>query len=501
VVEEAPLSEYSSNTTRPLQLLLLSAKTASALDAATANLAAHLKQHDDDLADVAYTLQVGRGGFGHRRALVCKDRTDALTALETRDASRLLTLFQEPRHRPVVFMFPGQGTQYAGMARELYQSEPTFREHLDLCAEHLIAHLNLDLREVLYPNAGGEDEANRLLGQTFVTQPALFAIEYALAQLWMSWGVMPSAMIGHSIGEYVAACLAKVLSLEDALALVARRGQLMQSLPEGAMLAVMLSEKETRGMLRNGLSLASINGPKNCVVSGTSESIRKLHDQLQQQDVHSQLLHTSHAFHSEMMEPILEAFTESVRQVELHGPAIPFLSNLTGAWINGAQTTDATYWSRHLRQTVRFADGLAELLKDSERILLEVGPGQTLNALAKQHGAQLGNQVVISSLPRPRDRQSDTEFLLTSVARFWLAGGHLDWEQFYANEQRRRIPLPTYPFERQRYYLEPGENENKDKRASRSLARRLDIADWFYLPSWRQRELLPLRNPNRKARG
>jgi acyl transferase domain-containing protein len=306
---------------------------------------------------------------------------------------------------------------------------------------------------------------------------------------------MPSAMIGHSIGEYVAACLAKVLSLEDALALVARRGQLMQSLPEGAMLAVMLSEKETRGMLRNGLSLASINGPKNCVVSGTSESIRKLHDQLQQQDVHSQLLHTSHAFHSEMMEPILEAFTESVRQVELHGPAIPFLSNLTGAWINGAQTTDATYWSRHLRQTVRFADGLAELLKDSERILLEVGPGQTLNALAKQHGAQLGNQVVISSLPRPRDRQSDTEFLLTSVARFWLAGGHLDWEQFYANEQRRRIPLPTYPFERQRYYLEPGENENKDKRASRSLARRLDIADWFYLPSWRQRELLPLKKP------
>ncbi|HEX7772720.1 MAG TPA: type I polyketide synthase, partial [Pyrinomonadaceae bacterium] len=190
VVEEAPPSKYSSNTTRPLQLLLLSAKTASALDTATANLAEYLKQNSDaNLADVAYTLQVGRGGFGHRRALVCKDRTDALTALETRDASRLLTLFQEPRHRPVVFMFPGQGTQYAGMARELYQNEPVFRAHLDTCAEHLTAHLDLDLREVLYPNAGGEEEANRLLGQTFITQPALFAIEYALAQLWMSWGV------------------------------------------------------------------------------------------------------------------------------------------------------------------------------------------------------------------------------------------------------------------------------------------------------------------------
>jgi len=192
-----------------------------------------------------------------------------------------------------------------------------------------------------------------------------------------------------------------------------------------------------------------------------------------------------------MMEPILEPFTERVRQVKLHAPAIPFLSNVTGTWINGGQATDATYWSRHLRQTVRFADGLDELLKDSERILLEVGPGQTLNALAKQHGAQLGNQVVISSLARPRDRQSDTEFLLTSVARFWLAGGEIDWEQFHANEQRRRIPLPTYPFERQRYYLEPG--QNTDKRAPRSVARRLDIADWFYLPSWRQRELLRLK--------
>jgi acyl transferase domain-containing protein len=202
-----------------------------------------------------------------------------------------------------------------------------------------------------------------------------------------------------------------------------------------------------------------------------------------------------------MMEPILEAFTESVRQVELHGPAIPFLSNVTGAWINGAQTTDATYWSRHLRQTVRFADGLAELLKDSERILLEVGPGQTLNALAKQHGAQLGNQVVISSLPRPRDRQSDTEFLLTSVARFWLAGGHLDWEQFYANEQRRRIPLPTYPFERQRYF------SSLAKMRTKTNARRaLSPDDWISLTGFiflhgDSGSYCHSRNPNRKARG
>jgi len=501
VVEEPPLAEESSEPARPLHLLLLSAKTASSLETATANLAEFLKQNNDvNLADVAYTLQVGRSGFGHRRALICKDRSDALAALESRDAPRLLTLFQEPRHRPVVFMFPGQGTQYVGMARELYENEPVFREHLDACAEALSEHLNLDLCEVLYPKTGEETEATRLLGQTFITQPALFSIEYALAQLWMSWGVIPSAMIGHSIGEYVAACLAGVISLEDALALVALRGQLMQSLPAGSMLAVMLSEKETLAQLNNGLSIAAVNGPKACVVSGATNCIEDLHERLKQQDIHSQLLHTSHAFHSEMMEPILATFAERVRQTKLSAPAIPFLSNVTGAWINGSQATDASYWSRHIRQTVRFADGLAELLKDSERILLEVGPGQTLNALAKQHAAQLGNQVVISSLPRPRDNHSDSEFLLTSLARFWLAGGQIDWDQFYANEQRRRIPLPTYPFERQRYYLEPGESKAPETHARRSTARKPDIAEWFYLPSWKQFDLLRLTKPKKEKR-
>ena len=497
VVEEPPLIEDSEASARSLQLLMLSAKTSSALEAATANLAEYLKNNRNArLADVAYTLQVGRGGFGHRRALVCKDTTDALTALESRDSARLLTLFQEPRHRPVVFMFPGQGTQHVGMARELYESEPVFRQHLDDCAQKLIPHLNLDLRNVLYPDAG-EDEAGRLLGQTFITQPALFSIEYALAQLWMSWGVVPSAMIGHSIGEYVTACLAGVFSLDEALALVAVRGRLMQDLPAGSMLAVMLSEKETRALLHNGLSVAAVNGVKNCVVSGTTTSIEALYKQLQQQDVHSQLLHTSHAFHSEMMEPILESFTERVRQVKLNAPAIPFLSNVSGAWIDGAQATDATYWSRHIRQTVRFADGLAELLKDSERILLEVGPGQTLSALARQHTAQLGNQVVISSLPRQREAQSQTEFLLTSVARFWLAGGQIDWNGFYENERRRRIPLPTYPFERQRYYLEPVETQ--EKHARRSPARKSNIADWFYLPSWKQFDRPQLRKPEKQG--
>ena len=490
VVEEPPPPEPSTMQTRPLQLLVLSAKTGSALETATANLTEYLKHNSNvNLADVAYTLQLGRGGYSHRRFLVCKDRNDALSALETRDASRLFTLFQEPRHRPVAFMFPGQGTQYVGMARGLYRSERVFRDYIDLCAEQLSAQLNLDLREVLYPDRTGEAEANRLLGQTFVTQPALFCIEYALAQLWMSWGVVPSAMIGHSIGEYVAACLANVFSLEDALALVAARGQLMQQLPSGAMLAVMLSETETRSLLHNGLALAAVNGAKNCVVSGTSTAIQALHDQLKQQDVHSQVLHTSHAFHSEMMESILEPFTDRVRQVKLNAPAIPFLSNVTGAWQNGGPATDPTYWSRHLRQTVRFADGLGNLLQDAERILLEVGPGHTLNTLVKQHTSQIGNQVVLSSLPRARDGYTDTEFLLNSVGKFWLAGGQIDWASFYKGDQRRRIPLPTYPFERQRYYLEPENSYIRKEHKPRSFGKRADVADWFYLPSWRQFDL------------
>ena len=490
VLEEAPSQEPSAMPTRPQHLLLLSAKTSSALDAATANLTQYLKHNESvNLADVAYTLQLGRGGFSHRRFLVCKDRADALSALETRDALRLFTLSQEPRHRPVVFMFPGQGAQYTGMARKLYRGEPVFRKYIDLCAEQLTAYLNLDLRDVLYPNQDEEAEANRLMNQTFITQPALFCIEYALAQLWMSWGVIPAAMIGHSIGEYVAACLANVFSLDDALALVATRGRLMQDLPSGAMLAVMLSETETRSLLRNGLALAAVNGAKSCVVSGTSAAIHALHDRLKQRDVNSQVLHTSHAFHSEMMEPILDAFTEHVRQVQLNAPAIPILSNVTGAWLTSAQAIDPTYWSRHLRQTVRFADGLGNLLQDAERILLEVGPGQILSALVRQHPAQPGNQVVLNSLPRPRDGYTDTEFLLTSVGKFWLAGGEIDWAGFYAGEQRRRIPLPTYPFERQRYYLEPGSSHTSNGHSRPPSGKRADVADWFYLPSWKQLDL------------
>ena len=492
VVEEAPVVRPSPEMSRPYELLLVSARTPSALEKATSNLAEHLRANPDlNRADVAYTLQVGRKPFNHRRMLVCRDLVDAASALERLDPKRVLTSSTEPKERPVVFMFSGQGTQYVNMGRELYDAEPFFREQVDICSQLLKPHLGLDLRsDVLYPNAGeSEQESAQRLEQTALTQPALFVVEYALARLWMKWGVRPRAMIGHSIGEYVAACLSGVFSLEDALQLVATRGRLMQQAAKGAMLAVPLSEKEIEPLLGEKLSLAAINGPSLCVVSGPTESIGELEVHLDEKGLAGRRLHTSHAFHSAMMEPLLAPFTEQVIRVKFSPPELPYISNVTGSWITTAEATDPVYWAKHLRQTVRFADGLERLLKESDPLLLEVGPGQTLSTLARQHPSKASEQVVLNSLRHPQERQPDVAFLLTTLGRLWLAGVRVDWPNFYEGA-RRRLPLPTYPFERQRYWIEAQERvESADTRAFLPLRKRPDIADWFYIPSWKRSAL------------
>ncbi|HEY9850994.1 MAG TPA: beta-ketoacyl synthase N-terminal-like domain-containing protein [Leptolyngbyaceae cyanobacterium] len=455
VLEEAPNLEESSES-RPAQLLVLSAKTSSALDKATINLADYLQQNTAlNLADVAYTLQVGKKHFNHRRIIVGNDIEDCVNALKNLDSKRVFTSYQESKDRPVIFMFSGQGSQYVNMGWELYQVEATFREQIDLCSEILKPHLGMDLRDLLYPSEA-EAAANQLK-QTAITQPALFAIEYALAKLWMSWGINPVAAIGHSIGEYVAACLAGVFSLEDALLLVASRGRLMQTMPKGAMLAVPLTEQQIQPFLSDRIDLAVINGVSTSVVSGDSNSLEELQKKLTEKGIECRPLHTSHAFHSWMMEPILEPFTELVKKIQLKAPQIPYISNVTGTWITATEATDPSYYARHLRQTVRFAEGLQHLLKDPDKILLEVGPGRTLHTLAKQHPDKLSEQIILSSLRHPQDQQSDENFLLSTLGKLWLAGVQINWHNFYADEQRYRIPLPTYPFERQRYWIEaPG---------------------------------------------
>lgn len=453
ILEEAPTVEAASGGS-DTHLLTISAKTPGALDAATMDLVAYLKQHPEaDLADVAYTLHVGRHAFMQRRFVVAGDGESAVAALEARDPARTGTLVgSEPKERPVVFLFPGQGAQSVRMAAALYDSEPTFRAHLDHCADLLKPHLGLDLREILYPTEQEEASATTQLTQTAITQPALFAVEYALARLWQEWGIQPAAMMGHSIGEYVAACLADVFSLDDALMLVAARGRLMQSVQPGAMLAVPQSEGEVRPRLGDQLAIAAINGPALCVVTGPEDAVDALAREFDEQGVHTRRLQVSHAFHSSMMDPILDLFTAEVRNVRLRAPRLPYISNVTGTWITAEEATDPHYWATHLRQTVRFADGLTALFEDPSRILLEVGPGRTLTTLAQRHPAKPRDQLALTSIADLKAQQGERESLLRTLGQLWLTGQAVNWAGVHAHRPGHRIPLPTYPFERERFW-------------------------------------------------
>ncbi|MBW4636667.1 MAG: acyltransferase domain-containing protein [Gloeocapsa sp. UFS-A4-WI-NPMV-4B04] len=479
VLEEAPVVEASGKS-RPWQLLMLSAKTISALDTATANLVDYLQQQPElNLADVAYTLQVGRHAFDHRRTVVCQDISDAIVALQ--DPKRVLTSTHEMNERRVAFMFTGLGTHYANMARELYQVEPTFREHCDRCCALFQPLLGVDLRDVIYPDslevtaksgidfrkmlgrdAAQPDAATQKLNQTYLTQPALFVIEYALAQLWRSWGITPVAMIGYSIGEYVAATEAGVLSLDDAITLVARRAQMIQDLPGGAMLAVPLSPAEVQPFLSEHLSLSAVNGSSLCVLAGTTEAVEQLAEQLTAKGLACRRLQSSHAFHSQMMEAIADSFTALVKTINLQPPQIPYISNVTGTWITAEQATDPSYWTKHLCEPVLFADGVQQLWKHCP-ILLEVGAGQTLSSLALQClDMPAADKVVLPSLRHAYEPQSDLAFILNTLGQLWLSGVKINWSGFYAHERRYRLPLPTYPFERQRYWIEKAEGRTQE---------------------------------------
>ena len=403
--------------------------------------------------------------------IVCHSVPDAVQALARRDSKRIVTGQANTTETPVVFMFPAEGAQRVNLAREIYETEPVFREYVDRCCELLKPQLGLDLRAILYADAHHVEDAAQQLTQTFITQPALFVIEYALAQLWMSWDVRPQAMIGHGLGEFVAACLAKVFSLEDGLALVAARGRLVQKQPGGAMLAIRLPEQETRPLLGRRLALAAVNGPAQCVASGPFDAIKALERKLHERNVACRRLQTSHAFHSQMLEPILHGFMTKVRKTKLNAPQIPYVSNLTGQWITASEASNPNYWAAHLRQTIRFADGLAELARGQKGILLEVGPGQALTKLARQHPATSAGQVAVASLGRAKEQRLDQASMLNALGRLWLAGLAVPGPGFYAQEQRHRLPLPTYPFERKRYWVEPadlGESDNAVPRNSAS---------------------------------
>ncbi|WP_395089172.1 amino acid adenylation domain-containing protein [Armatimonas sp.] len=428
VISEASLSpQLPSNGG---EMLCLSARSETALESAAANLAQHLAKHpEQSLADVAYTLRVGRREFAHRRAVRVEDsagHSDAIAALTDKKRGAWGKALENPA---LVFLFPGQGSQSCGMGKSLYESSSVFRAAVDECAELLKGPLGLDIRDVIF----GDDEA--ALSQTAITQPALFVISYASAKLFESQGVTPSAMLGHSLGEYVAAHLAGVFSLPDALTILAERARLMQSLPGGAMLAVRLPEAEAAPLFAKfDLSLAAVNGPNLCVGSGTFEQIAAL----EATGIACKRLKTSHAFHSAMTEPILDEFERFVATLPRNAPTQAIVSTRTGTWLTESEAISPRYWAEQLRSTVRFDAALSVLLETPNSIFIECGPGRVLTTLAKQ------------CPEKPRTLTTDDD----PLAQLWVAGVSLP-----EPSTARRVSLPTYPFERQRYFAQPKINE------------------------------------------
>ncbi len=459
VLEEAPARETVA-TNRMEQLIVLSAKTPGALEEATKNLACHLQDHPElHWADAAYTLQSGRRVFEHRRMVVCRDAASAVNSLSTGEPERVLTRHIGRTETAVAFMFPGQGAQYINMGKALYDEKSLFYNQISECAELLLPQLGLDIRAVLYPDPVHLEVPEQQINQTFITQPLLFAIEYSLAKLWMQWGIQPRSMIGHSLGEYVAASLAGVFSRDEALLLLAARARLMQSLPPGAMLAVRLPTADLEGRLGNDLSIAAINSPSLTVISGGVEQVQALADELTASKVPCRRLATSHAFHSQMLDSILGPFGDLVRRLRLNPPQIPWVSSLTGDWVTAAQATDPNYWVQQLRQPVRFADGLRVLLQEPNLSFLEVGPGQALSTLARQHPDRKVEHEILSSLHTDRGAGLDVSSMLHSLGRLWLAGTNVDWAGVHDYQPRQRIALPTYPFERKRFWVSRPEAE------------------------------------------
>ena len=448
VLEQAPGQAAAKKTDDP-HLFILSAKTPTALASMTRNLAGYLEQNPAcDLASIAATLQVGRREFRHRRSLVACGAAEAAKLLSDVALSNA-SVAAESKSR-VAFLFPGQGAQQPGMGRAFYEHEPVFRHHADRCCELLSAEMKFDFRAVLFTDsANGTSEQLR---QTQITQPALFIVEYALAQVWLARGVRPQFMIGHSLGEYVAAVLAGVFTLPDALHLLAVRGRLMQGLAEGGMMAVALPAGELASLIPKGLSLAASNSPRSSVVSGPHDSVQTLQKVLDQENVANRALETSHAFHSAALDGILDEFASEVRRVPLAAPRLPLYSTLLGRRAADAELTDPTYWSRQMREPVLFSPALISLLEQENLVLLEVGPGQSLGAFARQHSATKKPRLTVST--GGREPGTDREALLAATGKLWEAGVEIDWAALHA-EKPRRVALPTYPFERQRYWIEP----------------------------------------------
>ena len=454
VMEEPPETEKPDEEFG-YPVILLSARSESALAQSAKNMALFLQSDKQRLTDIAFTSQVGRKVFAHRACFVASNRAAMITKLDCFEAKGTDYFHNQEQDTELVFMFPGQGAQHPGMARDLYKCFPVFQESFDQCCNILMERTNLDLRDAIFKCDDPEH-----FKQTTIAQPAIFSLEYSLAQLWMHWGLKPHAMIGHSVGEYCAACLAGVFSLEDALLLVAKRGSFMQEMAPGSMLSVRATADEVIAVVGEDVCLAAINGPSLCVLAGPDEAIVVAKEKLERKNIPAKPLHTSHAFHSFMMEDAVAPTLEIARQISLKPAHIPVLSTVTGNWLTQEEAVDPAYWGRNLRDTVKFAPGIEALLAEDYHLFLEVGPGQTLTTLAKQVAKAIDQKEVrcIASSPHPQTNDSEGETIANAVGRLWLNGVTIDWTTYHQHPQYR-ASMPTYPFERKRHWIEPMEQD------------------------------------------
>ena len=456
ILEEFPYISFSCEEDRDKYILIVSAKTENSLKNNINALMDYLKNNPDEaINDIAYTLQEGRKEFEWRQFVFADNCTNAAEEIENvikSGANKEKIISSDKPH--LVFMFPGQGAQYVNMGKGLYDKQKLFKEIVDNCAEILKPHLELDIRELLFPKDNNEDTAKKL-EQTVYTQPALFIIEYALAQLLISKGIKPASMIGHSVGEYVAACIADVFSLEDVLFILSRRAKLMQQQVPGSMLSVRSGESEIKEYLNEDISLAAINSPNLLVLSGETEKIKVLSEKLSAKKIENKMLFTSHAYHSKLMEPALKPFISEFSKIKLNKPNAPFISSLSGTWITNEQATDPTYWGSQLRNAVRFSNGILELQKKNNLVLIELGPGRALSTMASQHRSENVKQTVITTLIQPNEKNDDISNYLTAIGKLWLTGLKIDWSSFHQNKKRRRLHLPPYQFDRKSYWIEP----------------------------------------------
>ncbi|MDG1168576.1 MAG: acyltransferase domain-containing protein, partial [Sulfitobacter sp.] len=485
ILEEAPLRAASEPSDWPFQALCISGGTKAALDANTAALAAHLRAHPEQpLADVAHTLKNGRRAFDKRRVVVAETHAEAAALLEQNDSRRVFTHDALGDAPEVVFMFPGGGAQYADMARDLYETEPEFAEWMDRGLAHLSPQLSYDIRALWLPEPDQRDLAAQRLKQPSVQLPLIAIVEYALAKLWMSWGVQPAAMVGHSMGENVAACLAGVMTFENLIDLVLLRGQLFDEVPEGGMLSISASLEVIEPLLGDDLDIASVNAPGLIAVSGPLAALDAMHDRLERADIDCQRIAIDIAAHSRMLEPILERYRAFLGGLDLQAPQMPFLSNRTGQIITAVEATSPDYWVGQLRHRVNFADCITTLSAAGKRIYLEVGPGKALAALAQMNDAVAPAQV-LSSLRHPDHDIADDMYFVTVISRLWACGAEADWSQIWGEARRNRVVLPTYQFQRARYFIEPGSTALAAPEPA--LARLGDMADWGSVPAWRPR--------------